>query len=121
MPETTILGPDGCPFGHPGPKGLEGKRRRIPVLCLGRDPIPAGAVYAGRPGRLGNPYMIGIDGDRAEVIRKFGCDFRMKLLRDEKFREYVHSLKDAAALTCHCPKPLPCHADVIAAYIEALP
>lgn len=28
-------------------------------------------VYCGRPTRWGNPFAIGKDGDRAEVIRKY--------------------------------------------------
>ena len=35
--------------------------------------VPSGGhhEYIGRPSVLGNPYRIGIDGDRAQVIQKF--------------------------------------------------
>ena len=32
---------------------------------------PRGAVYVGRGSPWGNPFRIGMDGDRATVIRKF--------------------------------------------------
>lgn len=111
----------GCPKGPAGETGPAGHPRKIPVLCLGRDPIPAGAVYAGRPGPLGNPYQIGPDGDRVEVIRKFSIDFKERLRLDEKYRNYLTSIRLAPALYCHCARPLPCHAEVIAAYLETLP
>lgn len=106
-----------CPTGEPGPVGEPG-RRRIPVLCLGRDALPPGAVYAGRPGPLGNPYMIGVDGDRDEVVRLFRIYFRQRLELDPNFKKYVRSLRDIPALYCHCRKPLPCHAEVIAQHLE---
>jgi hypothetical protein len=30
-----------------------------------------GQVYVGRPGPLGNPFVVGRDGSRAEVIAKY--------------------------------------------------
>lgn len=117
---TSALGTGPCPEGPQGLEGPAGRRRKIPVLCLGRDPLPAGAVYAGRPGPLGNPYQIGPDGDRAEVIRKFEVDFQARIRIDGKYRDYLSSLRDVPALYCHCT-PLPCHAGIIAAYLETLP
>ncbi len=32
---------------------------------------PVNAVYIGRPGKWGNPFQIGRDGSRMEVIEKF--------------------------------------------------
>lgn len=34
-------------------------------------PIPEGAVLVARPSKWGNPYKMGIDGDRVEVIKKY--------------------------------------------------
>lgn len=97
--------------------------RKIEVLCLGRDEIPPGSIYAGRPGPLGNPYQIGPDGDRAEVIRKFSIDFHSRLKLQPDFRAHLQKLRDIniPALYCHCPRPLPCHAEIIARYLEELP
>lgn len=65
-------------------------------------------VYIGRPSKWGNPFVIGKDGDRREVIAKY--------------REYVLKRPDLIAaltelrgkrLACYCA-PLPCHGDVLA-------
>jgi hypothetical protein len=65
-------------------------------------------VYIGRPSIWGNPFEIGKDGTREEVI--------------EKYREYLDErpeLKERAKkelrgrnLKCWCA-PLPCHGDVL--------
>lgn len=66
--------------------------------------VPPGAVYVGRPSKWGNPYRIGVDGNREEVVRKYkewlptsGLD--------------VYELRDKN-LVCYCA-PLLCHADVL--------
>jgi hypothetical protein len=41
------------------------------VLNKRTDPIPEGAVFCGRPSRWGNPFRIGVDGNRDEVIERF--------------------------------------------------
>ena len=41
------------------------------VLNKKRDGMPAGAVYIGRTGKWGNPFVIGRGGTRAEVIAKY--------------------------------------------------
>lgn len=67
-------------------------------------------VYIGRPGRWGNPYTIGKDGDRDEVIAKFETYLlgRPDLLRD------LPSLKDKR-LGCWC-SPNRCHGDILELY-----
>lgn len=94
--------------------------RSIAILCLGRHPIPPGTIYAGRPGPLGNPYPIGPDGTREEVMAKFAAYFHERLRLDPKFREYLQSIREVPALSCHCA-PLACHAQIIARYLERLP
>ena len=59
--------------------------------------------YVGRGSRFGNPFVIGRDGDRAEVIRLF-CEWVLPTLDVEELRD--------CDLECHC-SPLPCHADWI--------
>lgn len=73
-------------------------------------------VYIGRGSRWGNPYAIGFDGDRDEVIHKFKYDFERGFLKFSK--EDVFELK-GKTLGCHC-KPAACHGDVIAEYLNAL-
>lgn len=88
------------------------------VLNIRVSEIPAGAVSVMRPGPFGNPYMIGPDGDRDEVIRKFEIDFLERIRLDEKFKVKALKLRSAAALVCCCA-PLKCHADVIARWLDA--
>ncbi len=71
-------------------------------------------VYIGRKSPWGNPYIIGIDGDRTEVIRKYRYDFYRDLLPFKK--EETIGLK-GKILGCHC-KPASCHGDVIIDYFN---
>ncbi|MGQ0592725.1 MAG: DUF4326 domain-containing protein [Gammaproteobacteria bacterium] len=73
-------------------------------------------VYIGRGSPWGNPYGIGFDGDRGEVIRKFKYDFERGFLKFNK--EDVLKLK-GKTLGCHC-KPAACHGDVIAEYLNSV-
>jgi hypothetical protein len=56
----------------------------------------------------GNPFLIGEDGDRETVIRRYAEHLprRAELVRD------IATLR-GKALGCHC-SPLACHADVLA-------
>lgn len=73
-------------------------------------------VYIGRGSVWGNPYAMGFDGDRDEVIRKFKYDFEKDFLKFSK--EDALKLK-GKILGCHC-KPAACHGDVIAEYLNSL-
>jgi len=73
-------------------------------------------VYIGRGTAWGNPYAIGVDGDRDEVIRKYKYDFDRELLKSNKEETLVLKGK---VLGCHC-KPAACHGDVIAEYLNSL-
>ena len=67
----------------------------------------SGGIYVGRPTKWGNPYIVGRDGDRATVIRKYEAwlDQQAALLAD------LPELR-GEDLRCWCA-PLPCHADVL--------
>jgi len=73
-------------------------------------------VYIGRGSPFGNPFVIGVDGDRDEVIHKFDEYFCNKLATDSKFKLAVWELKDKV-LGCYC-KPQRCHGDIIANYVD---
>lgn len=64
-------------------------------------------IYIGRPSKWGNPFVIGKDGTREEVITKYEIYIRnnKKLLND------LYELKDKV-LGCFCD-PLPCHGHVL--------
>lgn len=53
-------------------------------------------AYIGRGSPFGNPYRIGTDGDREEVIRKFGVDFTERLRLDPAFKAQVDGLQGKA-------------------------
>jgi hypothetical protein len=73
-------------------------------------------IYIGRGSDWGNPYAIGIDGDRDEVIRKYQYDFERGFLKSNK--EQLLKLR-GKILGCHC-KPAACHGDVLANYLNSL-
>jgi len=77
------------------------------VLNKHRDAIPDGAVYVGRPTKWGNPFVIGRDGDRSEVIRRY----KEWLLSSSELMAQLDELK-GRDLVCWC-SPLACHADVL--------
>lgn len=72
--------------------------------------------YIGRPSVYGNPFVIGRDGTREEVISKFATYFNGRIASDSVFRNHVELLR-GNQLGCYC-HPLPCHGDIIAEYLE---
>jgi hypothetical protein len=73
-------------------------------------------VYCGRGSLLGNPFVIGKDGTREEVIEKFRVYFYDRIKNDECFRLAVLQLK-GRTLGCFC-KPQKCHCDIYVEYLE---
>lgn len=71
--------------------------------------FPIGAVYVGRPSKWGNPYKIGRDGTREEVVAKFRAHCLAQMPYGFVFDLIELKGKD---LVCWCA-PLPCHADVL--------
>lgn len=65
-------------------------------------------VYIGRPSKWGNPFVIGRDGTREEVIAKY----RSWIAEQPGLMEHVGELA-GKALACYC-KPAACHGDVLA-------
>lgn len=75
-------------------------------------------AYIGRPSVFGNPFVIGKDGDRDEVIAKFREYFYKRIEEDPEFREKVEGLR-GMNLGCFCA-PYPCHGDVYLEYLGAV-
>jgi len=68
----------------------------------------ADAVYIGRPSKWGNPFVVGRDGSREEVISKYREWFELHY-------DLVQAAKDELAgrnLLCFC-SPLSCHGDYL--------
>ena len=72
-------------------------------------PIPLDAVYVGRAGPFGNPFKIGPDGTRAQVIEKFRA--WVSAPGQLALRETAKKALRGHDLVCWCA-PAPCHADV---------
>lgn len=79
--------------------------------------IPDGAVYIGRPSPFGNPFEIGKDGSRQDVIDKYREYFHRKIKTSPGFKKDVKKLL-GHALVCWCA-PLPCHGQVIVGWLRA--
>lgn len=69
-------------------------------------------VYIGRPSEWGNPFIIGKDGNREEVVSKY----RERLLKNPELLNRLHLLR-GKRLGCYC-KPELCHGDVLVELIE---
>lgn len=83
------------------------KQERLVVHCK-REPFD---VYIGRPSKWGNPFVIGRDGTRAQVIEHYRA-----LMRGHEV-EIRQELR-GKILGCYCA-PLPCHGDVLAEIANA--
>ena len=67
---------------------------------------PPGSVYIGRGSKWGNPYVIGVDGTREEVIQKYAVNIPTDLMGDAQIELRG---KD---LVCFCA-PAACHGDIL--------
>ena len=67
----------------------------------------ADRVYVGRPSKWGNPFVIGRDGSRDEVIAKY----RAWIVRQPALMAALPELR-GKSLICWC-SPNRCHADVL--------
>ena len=84
-------------------------KTRVVNIYKTREPY----VYIGRGSRWGNPFVIGIDGDRDTVIKKF----EEHLVSDSYMLKMARAELKGHTLGCFC-KPLPCHGDVYVKYCE---
>jgi hypothetical protein len=65
-------------------------------------------VYIGRPSKFGNPFVLGQDGTRAEVIQRY----KEYLLANPALLQAVKAELAGKNLICWCA-PLACHGDVL--------
>lgn len=71
--------------------------------------MPRDAIDIMRPGPLGNPFRIGRDGTRDEVVDKHMVWARQKIATERTFRQRVKELW-GHDLICNCA-PERCHGD----------
>lgn len=87
----------------------------------------ARGVYIGRPSVLGNPFQIGPDGTRAEVIEKYRSWIESEVrtqpdgpvARELDRLRARHERGETVTLVCWCA-PAPCHGDVIRDLISGI-
>jgi hypothetical protein len=89
------------------------------VVNIGRSRYD---VYIGRAGKrqdgyFGNPFRVGRDGTREQVIEKFRAWFENRIVADPAYRKRVLALK-GKRLGCFC-SPLACHGQIIADWVNA--
>ncbi len=72
-----------------------------------KSTAPADAVYIGRPTKWGNPFVIGPDGTRQEVVQKY----KDYILSNQSLLSQVQELR-GKDLICFCA-PQQCHGDVL--------
>jgi len=70
-------------------------------------------IYIGRPSKWGNPFKIGEDGTRAEVIEKY----EKWIMTQQHLLDSLGEL-EGKVLGCWCP-PNRCHGEVLIKLIES--
>lgn len=72
-----------------------------------------------RKGEWGNPFVIGVHGDREDVMRKYEAMMTNDLYRSEVIRRHFVKELSGRNLVCCC-KPLACHGDIILKLLSAI-
>ena len=75
-------------------------------------------VKIDRSSVLGNPYKIGRDGNREQVIQKYR-KYLNNCIRVVDELNRLKDMSDDTVLGCHC-KPKACHGDVIVSAVNYL-
>ena len=95
------------------------------IQVVNRRTYHGASVYIGRPTALGNPFVIGKDGTRDEVLKKYRRGlWRAMQSGNERVMAELKRLATMASesdliLSCWCA-PEPCHGEIIRAAIEYL-
>lgn len=79
--------------------------------------VPPGAVDIMRGTRWGNPFVIGRDGDRAEVVALYRRWLWQAIQADPGMADAVRQLHGRDL--CCCCAPAACHGDVLVAAAAA--
>lgn len=100
--------------------------RRLPMITIGNQSRGDTGLYIGRPSIHGNPYKIGRDGDRTEVLTKYRSYlFEECLDSSSKLRKSIEDLErvtrdEDITLVCWC-SPEACHGDILKYVLELIP
>ncbi|AGY60353.1 DUF4326 domain-containing protein [Gloeobacter kilaueensis] len=98
------------------------------IRVINKHYEPVAGEYIGRPSVLGNPFVLGQDGNRQEVIEKYRRWLWQKLKQggpvlDELCRLQQLAYQRELVLVCWCKRPdreVACHGDVLKQAIEWL-
>lgn len=78
-----------------------------------RPELPEPWIYVGRGTPLGNPFVVGRDGDRARCLALYRVHLHDRIQAgDPAVLAELARITPETALVCSCA-PHPCHADVI--------
>lgn len=104
------------------------RQHRHPITVANKHtatPQP-GDIYIGRPSPLGNRFVLGRDGDRAQVIASYRIWLHGQLgagpgnpAHAELHRLLGIARQRPLRLLCWCA-PLPCHGDIVGALLREL-
>ena len=83
------------------------------LMRLEQHEEDSGLVRIDRRTRWGNPWVVGRDGSRAEVIARYRHDLWRRIRAGEIALEDLADLHRMTHYLCHCA-PRPCHGDVLA-------
>ncbi len=86
------------------------------IHCHGDTTDSSTTVYIGRGSKWGNPFIIGRDGTRIDVIEKY-----RKWIVEGDGRHLIDDLHELSGkrLACWCA-PLQCHGDVLKQLVESV-
>jgi hypothetical protein len=73
------------------------------------------AVRVARPGKWGNPFRIGRDGNQAECVARFREFATAKARAEPEWLAALAAELGGRNLACWCRPGTPCHADVLLA------
>lgn len=73
--------------------------------------VPEGAVDIMRGTPWGNPFVIGVHGDRAEVVARYRRMLFFRIKTEPDFADSVRALHGRDL--CCCCAPAACHGDVL--------
>lgn len=95
--------------------------------------LPDGAINVARPGKWGNPFVVGRDGTRAQCVAKFWVlakgfialhgpvSVEEQLALWQRLRRSIRTLS-GRDLACWCPLDgEPCHGDVLLSLANRIP
>ena len=83
------------------------KPRRVQLRRTRGWRMPKGTVKVSRPSEWGNPFIVGLDGNAAECVRKF------REWMPLHWRTKAPRMLAGKHLACWCKLDQPCHADVL--------